>query len=82
MKLLKFEAEWCMRCKQVDKVLETMTLPFPIERIDADKETGLLLEYGVRGIPHMILLDENHNIVTRIGGVLNKQQLEEAFNLQ
>lgn len=81
MKLLKFEADWCTKCKQVDKVLEGMNLPFPVERIDADKDTATLIEYGVRGIPHMILLDENNNIVKRIGGVLTKPQLEEAFNL-
>jgi thioredoxin 1 len=79
MRLIKFEADWCSKCKAVDLVLETMTLPFPIERVDVDLQPHLTIEWGIRGIPHMILLDEHNNIVSRIGGVLSKQQLEEAL---
>lgn len=81
MKLLKFEAPWCTKCKTVSKVLEGMTLPFPVEVVDIDKDRDTALTYGIRGIPHMILLDENHTIVTRIGGVATKEQLTEAFGL-
>lgn len=79
MRLLKFEADWCSRCKAVDLILETMNLPFPVERVDVDKNSHLTIEYGIRGIPHMILLDDHDNIVKRIGGVLSKEQLEEAL---
>ena len=79
MRLLKFEAPWCTKCKQVSAVLETMSLPFPIDRIDIDKNRDAAMYYGIRGIPHMILLDENDNIVKRIGGVLTKEQLTEEL---
>lgn len=79
MRLLKFEAPWCTKCKQVSAVLETITLPFPIEKIDIDKDRDAAMYYGIRGIPHMILLDENDNIVKRIGGVLTKEQLIEEL---
>ena len=81
MRLIKFEADWCTNCKAVDKVLETLSLPFPIEKVDVEQHPHLSIEWGVRGIPHMILVDENQNIVKRIGGVLTKEQIEEAFNL-
>lgn len=81
MKLVKFEAEWCTKCKAMDKVLETMSLPFTIERIDVDENPHLSIEWGVRGIPMMMLLDEHNNILKRIGGVHTKEQLEEALNL-
>jgi thiol-disulfide isomerase/thioredoxin len=81
-RLLKFEAPWCTKCHQVTKTLNEMELPFPVEVIDIDKvDKGILIEYGVRGIPHMILLDEHNNIINRIGGVLTKSQLTEAFNI-
>jgi len=81
-RLLKFEAPWCTKCHQVTKTLSEMELPFPVEVVDIDKaDKGILLEYGVRGIPHMILLDDHNNIVNRVGGVLTKQQLIEAFNI-
>ena len=82
MKLVKFEADWCTKCKAMDKVLETMSLPFTIERIDVDENPHLSIEWGVRGIPMMMLLDEHNNILKRIGGVHTKEQLEEALNLQ
>ena len=82
MRLLKFEAEWCGPCKNLTKTMEDMDLPFPVERIDIDKNRDAVIEYGIRGVPHMILLDENNNIVKRIGGALSKQQLLEAFELE
>lgn len=82
MRLLKFEADWCGPCKQLTKTMEDMEFPFPIERIDIDKNRDAVLEFGIRGVPHMILLDDNNNIIKRIGGALTKEQLKEAFNIQ
>jgi len=78
-RLLKFEAPWCTKCKQMDKVMEDMTIPFHVERINVDDNLDATVFYGIRGIPHMILLDENDNILKRIGGMLTKQQLQEAL---
>lgn len=79
MRLLKFEAPWCTKCDQMTKIMETMTFPFAIETVNVDRDRDTALEYGVRGIPHMILLDEHNNVVKRIGGVLNAEQLQEAL---
>ncbi len=81
MRLLKFEAPWCTKCQQMTKVMEGMDIPFPVVTINIDRDSDSPLEYGVRGIPHMILLDENSNIITRIGGLMNKEQLTEALKL-
>ena len=82
MRLLKFEAEWCVPCKQLTKTLEGIEIPFPVERIDIDKNRDAVLEFGIRGVPHMILLDDDNNIVKRIGGALTKEQFKEAFDIQ
>lgn len=82
MKLLKFEAPWCTKCHQVTKMLDELSLPFPIEKVNIDDNLEAAMEYGIRGIPHMILLDENNNIIKRIGGVLKKEQLQEELNLK
>lgn len=81
MRLLKFEAPWCTKCAQVTEILKTMDLKIHVEHIDVDKNREATIYYGVRGIPHMILLDENNNIVTRIGGVLTKEQLIEELTI-
>lgn len=82
MRLLKFEADWCGPCKSLTKTMEEIEFPFPIERIDIDKNRDAVIEYGIRGVPHLILLDENNNIVKRVGGAQTKQQLLEAFELE
>lgn len=81
MKLLKFEAEWCSACKMLSKVMEDMTFPYPVEHIDADKNSAALIEYGVRGLPTMILLDENNNIVKKVIGYKNQDQLTKELEL-
>lgn len=81
MKLLKFEAPWCTKCTQMTNILETMDLPFPVVKVNIDSDRDTAMTYGIRGLPHMILMDENDNIVTRIGGVATKEQIAEAFGL-
>lgn len=81
MRILKFEAPWCTKCKQVDALLESVTLPTHVERINVDDNREAAIIYGIRGIPHLIILDEHDNIKTRIGGVPTKQLLEETLGL-
>ena len=81
MRLMKFEASWCQPCKQLTKVMDEMTFPFFVEKIDIDQNNTAAMEYGIRGVPTLILLDENNNIVKRLNGFQTKQQLTEAFNL-
>ena len=82
MRILKFEAPWCTKCHQMTQLMSTMDLPYNVEHIDVDKHRDVSIEYGVRGIPHMIVMDDDNNIVKRIGGVLTKEQLNEALGLQ
>ena len=81
MRLLKFEASWCQPCKALTKVMDEMTFPFYVEKLDIDTDNTAAMEYGIRGVPTLILLDENNNIVKRLNGFQTKQQLTEAFNL-
>ncbi len=81
-RLIKFEAPWCTKCKQLDAVMENMDIPHHIERINVDDNTEAAMFFGVRSIPHMILLDENNNIVARVNGLISKQQLEEALEIK
>lgn len=79
MKLLKFHATWCQPCKQVSSTLKEMNIPFPIVDIDIDDNIDTTLEYGIRSVPSMLLVDDNNNILLRVVGYRSKAQLEELF---
>ena len=81
MRVLKFYADWCGPCKMLTEVIHDAQdqINIPIEEINIDKDNAVAIQYGIRSVPTMILLDENNNIVKRIGGVLTKEQLTEAF---
>ena len=75
MKLLKFYAPWCQPCKMMDKQLEDFTLTMPKHDIDIDIDTKLAMQYKVRGIPTMIVVDESGVEVRRITGSQTQAQL-------
>ena len=75
---VKFSASWCGPCKQLSKVLETAELSIPLVEIDIDEHPELAQQYGVRGVPTMVLL-ENGSEITRKAGMLTSVQLQETF---
>jgi len=64
------------------QVLGQIQHNYHVEHINVDDNRDAAMMYGIRGIPHMVILDENDNIIKRIGGVMSKQQLQEALDQQ
>lgn len=82
MNLLKFEASWCQPCKQLTQTLASMELPWPVSAIDIDQNRDAAIEYGIRGVPTLILLDEENNQVKRVTGALTQAQIKKEFGLE
>ena len=78
-KVLKFSASWCQPCKMLSKTIEGMTIETPIEEIDIDDNQELATEYKVRGVPTLVMLDDDKE-VKRTTGALSTKQLEEWLN--
>ena len=51
----------------------------PIEVIDIDENTDAAIEFGVRSVPTLVMLDENTE-VKRIVGMKPLKELEDWFN--
>ena len=80
MRVLKFSASWCGPCKMLSRNLEDVSTIIPIEDIDIDDNQDAAIEYGVRGVPTMIMLDENNAEVKRLVGMQPLKQLQDWFN--
>ena len=58
-KVLRFTASWCQPCKMLAKTLEGITTDYPIETIDIDENQELSIQYGVRGVPTLVMLEDD-----------------------
>lgn len=69
MKLLKFYAEWCQPCHILSHKMQSWpdSITSMVENIDVDdsKQRATILKYNVRGIPLVILVDDNGNELQR-----------------
>lgn len=74
MRILRFTAEWCQPCKQLAKVIESANLDIPIEVIDIDEKNDIAVEFGIRSIPTLILMDGNIEVKRNLG-VLSLNEL-------
>jgi thioredoxin 1 len=76
MKVLRFTASWCGPCKMLAKTLEYVDTQIPIEVIDIDENQDLAVEYGIRGVPTLVMLDGDIE-VKRASGMMMKDELSE-----
>jgi thioredoxin 1 len=58
------------------KTLEGITIDYPIEVIDIDENQELSIQYGVRGVPTLVML-ENDAEVKRIVGMQTEGFLKD-----
>jgi len=80
--LLEFTASWCVYCKRMEKT--TLTDPavaariaehFVAVRVDADKHKDLVSELGIKGLPAILIVSPDLQIIERISGFQTPEAL-------
>jgi thioredoxin-like negative regulator of GroEL len=61
------------------KNLESIETNIPIEVVDIDVQTEVAMDYGVRGVPTLVMLDGNTEM-KRLVGMQSLKQLEDWLN--
>lgn len=75
--VLYFTAEWCKPCEKVKPIVEQLNRDQITARffmIDADSETEMVEDFGVRSIPTFILIEDNKE-VGRTNGAKTREEL-------
>lgn len=78
MKILRFTASWCAPCKSLAASLEWLQGEYPlppVDVIDIDDNPELPQKYGVRGVPTLVMLNDNNVEVKRMVGTTDRNKL-------
>ena len=76
--LVDFWAEWCGPCKMIAPIVEEIASEYgeklTVGKLDADAHPGVLQQYGIMGIPTLILFKGGEPVV-RITGYHPKDKI-------
>jgi thioredoxin len=77
--LIEFTADWCPPCKMLAPIVHEIAHKYEgklrVGMLDADINTGVVMEYGVMGLPTLILFVEGKP-VERIVGYTPRERIE------
>ena len=78
-KILYYSAAWCGPCKMLGPIMESLADQINYEKIDVDNNQDLSIQYGVRNIPTLVLV-ENGEAIGRLTGLQQKDAILEFYN--
>ena len=79
MQVLKFQSDWCQPCKLMDTQLKRLFPLLEVTKVDTDEERQLAVQYKIRSIPTLVLLDETGEECKRLTGSVTDNKLKEFF---
>lgn len=79
MQVLKFQSDWCSPCRLMDSQLKRLFPLLEVTKVDTDEERQLAVQYNIRSIPTLVLLDETGEECKRLTGSVTDNKLKEFF---
>lgn len=68
--LVDFYAPWCGPCKMIAPIVDTISQErndLKVVKVDADKSQELMVRFGIRGIPTLLLMKQGKVVDTKVG---------------
>ncbi|MEY5099062.1 MAG: thioredoxin TrxA [Pseudomonadota bacterium] len=83
--LVDFWAEWCGPCKMIAPILDEVASSYDgkltVAKMNVDENRAVPAQYGIRGIPTLMLFKDGQLSATKVGA-LSKAQLTAFIEQQ
>lgn len=73
-------AEWCAPCKKFGPIFEKVANEFPeveFQKINADENPQFLENFGIRGIPTILVVSRQGEILHQHAGILSEAKFRD-----
>ena len=81
--LVDFTAVWCQPCRMIDPIVKQLAQDWDgkvkVVKLDADENPNIMMQYGVMGIPTLMLF-KSGEIKERVTGYQPKEKLVTKIN--
>jgi thioredoxin 1 len=80
MKYLFFSSTWCQPCKTLRPIMEEVSKQIPVSKIDIDTNPQYTVEYNVRSVPTVVLVENTGKELSRSIGVHSLEHYINQYN--
>ncbi len=81
--LVDFWAEWCAPCKSIAPTVEELAKEYQskvkIGKLNVDENPKTATQYGIRGIPTLLLFKEG-KVVQQMVGIKSKTEIQKVLD--
>lgn len=79
MKYLYFSASWCGPCRTLGPIMQQVATEVPVEKVDVDSNQQLAMQYSIRNIPTVVLVNGEGKEFARSVGVQPKEHYIQQY---